>query len=36
MTESVDVSQRSVGELIGEVTNDLSTLMRKEMDLAKA
>jgi hypothetical protein len=36
VTESVDVSQRSVGELIGEVTNDLSTLMRKEMDLAKA
>lgn len=36
MTDSVDVSQRSVGELIGEVTNDLSTLMRKEMDLAKA
>ena len=34
--ESVDVGQRSVGELIGEVTNDLSTLMRQEMTLAKA
>lgn len=32
----VDVSERSVGELIGEVTSDLSTLMRQEMDLAKA
>lgn len=31
-----DVSQRSVGELIGEVTSDLSTLMRQEMTLAKA
>ena len=32
----VDVSQRSVGALIGEVTSDLSALMRQEMDLAKA
>src|SRR6187402_1128738 len=32
----VDVSDRSVGSLISEVTNDLSTLMRQEMDLAKA
>ena len=32
----VDVTQRSVGELITEVTHDLSTLMRQEMDLAKA
>ena len=32
----VDVSDRSVGSLIREVTNDLSTLMRQEMDLAKA
>ena len=32
----VDVSQRSVGSLISEVTNDLSALMRQEMDLAKA
>jgi len=31
-----DVSQASVGELIGEVTADLSTLMRKELELAKA
>ena len=36
MTNSVDVSQRSVGELLSEVTTDLSALMRKEMDLAKA
>lgn len=32
---SPDVSQRSVGELIGEVTSDLSTLMRQEITLAK-
>lgn len=31
-----DVSDRSVGELIGEVAKDLSTLMRKELELAKA
>jgi hypothetical protein len=31
-----DVSEASVGALIGEVTNDLSTLMRQELDLAKA
>jgi hypothetical protein len=31
-----DVSKQSVGSLISEVTNDLSTLMRQEMDLAKA
>jgi len=31
-----DVSETSVGALIGEVTNDLSTLMRQELDLAKA
>jgi hypothetical protein len=36
VNNSVDVSQRSVGELLSEVTTDLSTLMRKEMDLAKA
>jgi hypothetical protein len=29
-------SQASVGELMGEVTRDLSTLMRKEVELAKA
>jgi hypothetical protein len=31
-----DVSDRSVGELISEVTTDLTTLMRQELDLAKA
>jgi hypothetical protein len=31
-----DVSNSSVGELLGEVTRDLSTLMRQEMELAKA
>ena len=31
-----DVSQASIGELIGEVTSDLSTLMRQELELAKA
>ena len=31
-----DVSSTSVGALIGEVTNDLSTLMRQELELAKA
>jgi heme exporter protein D len=31
-----DVANRSVGELIGEVTRDLSTLMRQELELAKA
>jgi len=30
-----DVSGQSVGQLIGEVTKDLSTLMRQEMELAK-
>lgn len=32
----VDVREHSVGDLIGEVTSDLSTLMRQEMALAKA
>ena len=36
MNNSSDVGQRSVGELIGEVTSDLSTLMRQELTLAKA
>jgi len=38
MTESgrPDVEGTSVGQLIGEVTKDLSTLMRQELDLAKA
>jgi len=31
-----DVSQRSFGELMGEVTQDLSVLMRQELELAKA
>ena len=31
-----DVESASVGELIGEVTKDLSTLMRQELDLARA
>ena len=31
-----DLSQASVGELIGEVTRDMSTLMRQELELAKA
>ena len=30
-----DVSNASVGELIGEVSRDLSTLMRQELELAK-
>jgi hypothetical protein len=33
---TIDPSQRSLGELMGEVTRDLSTLMRQEVDLAKA
>ncbi len=35
-TDRPEVSGRSVGELIGEVTNDFTTLMRQELDLAKA
>jgi len=31
-----DVGDVSVGDLVGEVTRDLSTLMRQELDLAKA
>jgi len=31
-----DVSGRSVGDLIGEVTSDFTTLMRQELELAKA
>jgi Putative Actinobacterial Holin-X, holin superfamily III len=31
-----DVSRASVGDLIGEVTRDMSTLMRQELALAKA
>jgi Putative Actinobacterial Holin-X, holin superfamily III len=38
MTEAgqPDVGGTSVGDLIGEVTRDFSTLMRQELDLAKA
>jgi hypothetical protein len=35
-TERPEVHGRSVGELIGEVSTDLSTLMRQELALAKA
>jgi len=35
-TVPVDVSERSFGELVGEVTQDLSTLMRQELELVKA
>jgi hypothetical protein len=35
-TEQPEVHGRSVGELIGEVSNDLSSLMRQELALAKA
>ncbi|HEY2272323.1 MAG TPA: phage holin family protein [Jatrophihabitantaceae bacterium] len=31
-----DIRSASVGELIGEVSRDLSTLMRQELELAKA
>jgi hypothetical protein len=31
-----DVSQASLGELLGDVTRDLSTLFRQEVELAKA
>jgi hypothetical protein len=31
-----DVENRSVGQLVSELTNDLSTLMRQELELAKA
>ncbi len=31
-----DVSNASVGELVGQVAQDLSTLMRQELELAKA
>ena len=35
-TTDRDVTQHSVGELVGEVARDLSTLMRQELALAKA
>lgn len=31
-----EVSSASVGELVGEISSDLSTLMRQELELAKA
>jgi len=34
-TDRPDVSGRSVGDLISEVTGDLTTLMRQELELAK-
>ena len=33
---SPDISNASVGELVGHVAQDLSTLMRQELELAKA
>ena len=33
---SAEAAQRSVGELVGEVSRDLSTLVRQEIELAKA
>jgi len=35
-TSRPEVTGRSVGELVGEVTADLTTLMRQEISLAKA
>ena len=35
-TMASDVSGRSIGDLMRQVTEDLSTLMRKEVELAKA
>jgi predicted butyrate kinase (DUF1464 family) len=35
-TERPQVTDSSVGQLIGEVTSDLSKLMRQELELAKA
>ena len=35
-TQRPDVTDSSVGQLIGEVTSDLSTLLRQELELAKA
>ena len=31
-----DPSLRSVGEVLGDITSDLSTLLRQEVELAKA
>lgn len=35
-TGTTDPSSRSLGELVGEITSDLSTLVRQELELAKA
>jgi len=35
-TKTIDVSQASVGDLLGEVTRDMSLLVRQEVELAKA
>jgi hypothetical protein len=35
-TRAADVSEVSVGQLVSQVTTDLSTLMRQELELAKA
>jgi hypothetical protein len=34
--DDTDAADRSLGELVGEIATDLTTLMRKEIDLAKA
>lgn len=36
VTTPTDPSSRSLGELLGEITSDVSTLMRQEVALAKA
>lgn len=35
-THTIDVSQASIGELFGEITRDMSRLVRQEVELAKA
>lgn len=35
-TKTLDVSQTSVGDLLGEITRDMSLLVRQEVELAKA
>lgn len=35
-TDRPEVSGRSVGELVSEITTDLATLMRQELELARA
>ncbi len=36
LPRSEQVAQTSIGELIGDISNDLSTLFRQEVELAKA